>query len=309
MRGALLLCLACLPWPAFACKCAVSQSVCHATASSEVVFIGTVVSVEPSFLDPWSVAQKPALALLNQQSQSLRDELPGGVAQLKQSLQKVFPDLPDYYRNQLTAAKTSGDLVSLFYSILSQGRRARFKVKSTFRGEEDEDDTVDVWTSFDDCGVDFQAGETYLVFADDDEESGRIETDRCSRTRRLTDAGADLGYLLFYRDDDHAGRIEGFVTYDPYYQRDRDPMHDPETIASPAADVVVELSAKNGARYTTTDAGGRFLFDGLAGGTYKLSIFEKGYPATVRPLATPKEVDVTDKGCAGAVMVALPRQP
>jgi hypothetical protein len=309
VRGALFLCLVCLPCPLFACKCTVSQSVCHETASSEVVFIGTVESVEPAFLDPWSIAQRPSLLQLNQESQLLRDEQPGGVAQIKQTLQKLFPDLPDYYRGQLEAGKTSADLTSLFYAILAQGRRARFKVKSAFRGDEDEDETVDVWTSFDDCGIDFQTGETYLVYADDDEESGRIETDRCSRTRRLTDAGPDLAYLFFYRDNDDAGRLEGFVTSNPLYQRELDRMRDPESIGSPSPEAVVELLSKSGARYTTTDSGGRFLFDGLAEGAYKVSVFEKGYPGTVHKLAGPQEVDVTEKGCANTVLVAAPRQP
>jgi len=162
---------------------------------------------------------------------------------------------------------------------------------------------VDVWTSFDDCGIDFQVGETYLVFADDDEESGKIETDRCSRTRRLTDAGADLAYLFFYRDNDDAGRLEGFVTSDPLYQRDWDRTGDPQSIGSPSSEAVVELVSKNGARYTTTDAGGRFLFDGLAEGTYQVSVYAKGFPVTVKKLAGPREVDMAEKGCASVVLV------
>ena len=302
MRGALLLWLS-LAGPALACECTVERSVCHATASSEVVFIGTVESVDPAFLDPWSIAQRPALQMLNQNSQGLRDEQ-ASVGQLKESLQKLFPDLPANYRSQLQAGKTSNDLVSLFYSILSQGRRARFKVKSAFRGDEDEDEIVDVWTNFDDCGVDFQVGETYLVYADDDEESGKIETDRCSRTRRLTDAGADLAYLFFYRDNGDGGRLEGFVTSNALYQRDvEDRQRDPESIGSPAAGVVVELMSKSGARYTTSDSGGRFLFDGLAKGTYQVSVYEKGYPGTVHKLAGPQEVDMEEKGCANMVLV------
>jgi hypothetical protein len=329
MRGTLLFWLVCLPGLAFACNCTVEQSACHATAASEIVFIGTVESVEPAFLDPWSIAQRPALMLLNQQSQGLQDEQSAGVAQLKESLQKLFPDLPDYYREQLQAGKTPGALVSVFYSILSQGRRARFQVKQWFRHGEDEDDdkadkadkagkgekeekeekdekdekTIDVWTSFDDCGIDFQVGETYLVYADDDEESGKIETDRCTRTRRLTDAGADLSYLFFYRDNGAASRLEGFVTTNSLYRRDVDPMRDPESIGSPAPEKVVELVSKGGARYTTTDSGGRFLFDGLAKGTYQVSVYEKGFPGTVKRLAGPQEVDVDDKSCAGTVLV------
>ena len=317
MRGTLLCWLACLPGLAIACNCTVEQSACHATAASEVVFIGTVESVAPAFLDPWSAAQRPALTLLNQQSRLSHDEQPAGVDQLKQSLQKLFPDLPDNLRNQLQAGKTSGDLVSLFYSILSQGRRARFQVKQSFRGGDDDQDakggkdeksddtekTIDVWTTFDDCGIDFQVGETYLVYADDDEESGKIETDRCTRTRRLTDAGADLPYLFFYHENAAASRLEGFVTSNPLYQRDVDPMRDPESIASPAPEKVVELLSPGGARYTTTDSGGRFLFDGLAKGRYQVSVYEKGYPATVKKLAGPQRLEIEDKSCASTVLV------
>jgi hypothetical protein len=38
-------------------------------------------------------------------------------------------------------------------------------------------------TAFGDCGVDFQAGETYLVYADGDEGSGTFSTGSCTRTR------------------------------------------------------------------------------------------------------------------------------
>jgi len=296
MKAALLFALACAP--VWACQCTAAQSVCHATASSEVIFIGTVESVEPAFLDPWSLAQKPSLEALNEQSRT------AGVADLKQSIAKLFPDLPEYYRGELQAGKTVKDVSAVFYSLLSQGRRARLKVKSAFRGEEDEDDTVDVWTSFDDCGIDFQVGETYLVYADDDEESGKIETDRCTHTRRLTDAGADLPYLFFYRDNDEdSGRLEGFVTSNALYLREWDRSRDPETISAPAVDAAVELVSKSGARYSVTDAGGRFLFDGLAKGTYRVSVYEKGYPRTVKKLAGPQEVEMEEKGCASAVLV------
>ena len=147
------------------------------------------------------------------------------------------------------------------------------------------------------------------MYAEDEEEAGRIVTDRCTRTRRLTDAGADLAYLFFYRDNQDAGRLEGFVTTNPTWQRDFDRAHDPEKIAAPSPDAVVELLSKDRARYTTADSGGRFLFDGLAAGTYRVSVYEKGFPASVRKLAGPQEVDVAAKGCATAVLVAAPKQP
>jgi len=74
-------------------------------------------------------------------------------------------------------AKSHADLVKAFYTILGSGRRVRFTVKTAYRGDEDEDDTLDVWTPFGDCGYDFQTGETYLVYADGAEETGEVSTD------------------------------------------------------------------------------------------------------------------------------------
>ena len=43
-----------LPVSLMACKCLVSYPVCNEVATSNLVFIGTVESIEPAFLDPWN---------------------------------------------------------------------------------------------------------------------------------------------------------------------------------------------------------------------------------------------------------------
>ena len=53
--GTLLALGALLASPAMACKCLASYPVCNEAAQSNVVFIGTVESIEPGFLDPWIV--------------------------------------------------------------------------------------------------------------------------------------------------------------------------------------------------------------------------------------------------------------
>jgi len=132
-------------------------------------------------------------------------------------------------------------------------------VKTTFRGEAPEE----VWTDSGDCGYDFQVGETYLVYADEDEETDRINTSVCYRNRRLSDAGDDLAYLFFYKNGgDESARLEGFVTSDEFYQRDLDKAHDPEKVKLPAAGVILELNSGQGRRYAESDRDGRFVFDG-----------------------------------------------
>jgi hypothetical protein len=218
-------------------------------------------------------------------------------------------DLPDYYKRRLAAAQTSDDIARLFYSVVAQGRRVRFKVKTTFRGEKEKEDSGDqesleVWTDSGDCGYDFQVGETYLVYADEDEESGRINTSVCYRNRRLSDAGDDLAYLYFFQNGgDESARLEGFVTSDELYQRDLDSAHDPEKVRLPAPGVVLELDSGQSRRYTQSDRDGRFVFDGLAGGEYSVSVFDAGYPELVKLLTGPARVQVEKKGCASQMLL------
>jgi hypothetical protein len=304
MRRALVVSLLLIPTPLPACQCLLTLSACNEAALADRVFIGTVESVEPSFLNRWNPA-KSSFPLLSEPTASL--------ASLKDAYAKAFPDLPEYYKSRLAAAKTSDDMARLFYSIIAQGRRVRFKVKTTFRGEKekedsDDEESLEVWTDSGDCGYDFQEGETYLVYADEDEETDRINTSVCYRNRRLSDAGDDLAYLFFYQNGgDQAARLEGFVTSDELYQRDLDRAHDPEKVKLPAAGVILELNSGQGRRYTESDRDGRFVFDGLAGGEYSISVYDAGYPEQVRLLAGPARVQVEKKGCASQILLVPKR--
>ncbi len=61
-------------------------------------------------------------------------------------------------------------------------------------------DFLDVFTTAGDCGYDFQIGETYLVYANDEEGADYFFTSTCMRTKRISDAGDDLAYLYFYKN-------------------------------------------------------------------------------------------------------------
>ena len=286
MRRALLVAWLAIPTARPACQCLLTLSACHEVALADRVFIGTVESVEPSFLNRWNPSKSSSLPL--------RQQLAG-------------MDLPEYYKQRLAAAKTSDDVARLFYAVIAQGRRVRFKVKTTYRGEKEESE--EVWTDSGDCGYDFQVGETYLVYADEDEESGRINTSVCYRNRRLSDAGDDLAYLYFFQNGgDESARLEGFVTADEFYQRDLDRAHDPEKVKLPMPGVILELNSGQSRRYAQSDRDGRFVFDGLAGGEYSVSVFDAGYPEVVKLLAGPGRVQVEKKGCASE-MLLVPNLP
>jgi hypothetical protein len=161
-----------------------------------------------------------------------------------------------------------------------------------------------VWTPSFDCGVEFQIGETYLVYASMDEDTDTVETDTCMGTRRLSDAGADLPYLSFLKDDPkESGRLDGFVTSDSAIHANP-PQSD--TIPSPVAGVLIELKSDDATRYTTSGKDGRFVFDGLADDGYKLTGYTAEYPDPQHVVAGPDELKVKPKACTRHVLLARP---
>jgi len=391
-----------LPRPARACECMVSLSTCHEVGASDLVFIGTVELIEPMFLNRWNPTNPASIRSLNDAFTGARERpSAAALARLKDAYLKTFPELAADQKSQVQAAKTVSDVTSLFYSSLARGMRVRFRVKTVFKHQDDDDspkdtagrdkdkgakdddrkkdvgknssvktaakgtkddddddrkknvkkgvktvgkatkdddddrkkgpgkndsvktagagndkdkdekgaeDFFEVETAFGDCGYDFQQGETYLVYANSDEDSDVLSTSSCSRTRRLSDAGEDLTYLLVYKDrPEESARLEGFTTTDEYYQLGFDQMHDPETTKAPVAGVIVELQSDRLTRYAESDRNGRFVFDGLRGGDYKVSAFARGYPVDMQLLAGPERFHIEQKGCARQVLL-LPKK-
>jgi hypothetical protein len=306
-----------IPAPALACKCLVAYPACPEAASSDVIFIGTVESVETGFMDRWHSARSSADALQADEVVRLQKEgSADSLAKLKEIYLKMFPDLPAPDKTELLAAATHRELQSIFDAIVSRGKRTHFKVRTMFKNSTDDDkdadakdddetkvESMDVWTDYGDCGFDFQKGETYLVYASEDEETQQLGTSICYRTKRLTEAGTDLAYLFFLKNGgDASTRMEGFVTSNPNQDRSRVP----NGIEAPVADVVVGLKGGEDERYTRADRDGRFVFDGLSAGDYELSVFSKGFPLDARLLTDPKTVHVEAKSCASAVLGVPP---
>ena len=314
----MLLLLALMPAQALACKCLASYPVCREVASADVVFIGTVESVEPAFLDPWHWRDASSSIPVDEIEQLRRDESAGGAARLKAIYLKMLGEVSDDEKHELEVAVTHRQVEAAFNSISSGGRRARLRVRTMFREEDDDgkkddkkdDDKKDdvekeliVWTGQGDCGIDFQAGETYLVYAGNDEETGKLETSICYRTKRLTDAGGDLAYLHFFEDGGRmSSRLEGFVTSERKQER---PTRI-DAVEAPAGGLVVGLTWEGGTRYTRSGTDGRFVFDGLAKGAYQVSVYDAAFPRVMKALAGPEKVDVGEKGCAAAFLV-VPR--
>src|SRR5262249_40454290 len=224
-----VLLLAAVPALDAACTCQMALNACRETASVTTVFIGSVESIEPNFLSRWNLERRADLVRLNEEYARVRAQpTVAGIAKLKESYSRIFPNLPADRKRKLESARTTRDLAGLFYGILGQGKMIRLRVRTLFKHTRedgaDEDDTpqhIEVWTPFGNCGYDFQPGETYLVYADEDEETDLLSTGVCTRTRRLSDAGEDLAYLYFLKEQpEKSARIEGFATTNELYQQD-----------------------------------------------------------------------------------------
>jgi hypothetical protein len=340
------------PWIAEACKCEIALSPCNEARTTDLVFIGTVESIEPNFLNRWNVSQRTSMGALNNAfTDALQNPSAASLAKLKDVYLKMFPDLPADQKRQFQTAATPNDLSRIFFSTLDHGERVRFKVKTVFKHEEDDDtptpaikpkvsgpagakpknspkknaavkgkaekdddedqpakqvekkelETIVVETAFGDCGVDFQAGETYLVYADGDEGSGTFSTGSCTRTRRLSDAGQDLAYLTFYQENPKdVAQLEGFVTHNAHGSLDL--QHYRQAIDLPVEGVVVKLESEKLTRYAESDAGGRFVFDGLREGGYRTYIYSSDYPLDVHLLAGPKDLHIAMQSCGTQIL-------
>jgi hypothetical protein len=164
------------------------------------------------------------------------------------------------------------------------------------------DDILEIESPFGDCGVDFEEGETYLVYATSDEDTDELSTTSCSRTRRLSDAGDDLAYLFFYKNfPEESARVEGAVTAPPPSPPNNAPARDFPRVPVPGA--VIQLQFPNGIRYAESGPDGQFVFDGLRGGEYTLSAFAHGYPLETDLLAGPQTFRLNAKGCARQVLL------
>jgi hypothetical protein len=184
----------------------------------------------------------------------------------------------------------------MWSAIMEQGKMARFRVREVFSGPKLE--TVDVWTDFI-CGVGFQEGESYLVYASRGNEN-RLEARGCSWTERISDAGDDLAYLHFIQYEGNAARIFGFATTS---QLDLDRAQLWDGVTSPLDGLLVQVHSQSGLRYAYTDRRGRCVFDGLEEGNYKLTVFHRDYPENTTVLAGPREVHVNPRGRVSELFV------
>ena len=309
------------PSLASACACDAATSACREVAGHSLVFVGTVESIKPRFLDHWNSARRPSLTeIIDSDNRFLADGSRQNFEALKKEFREKLSDLPPAMLSALAAAQTHDQVLRIFEDMLRRGRVVRLHVDTLFnRGRDDDDDkaadtndndddlprSLDVATPFGDCGYNFQRGETYLVYALHDEDTPIPETDSCTATKRLSDAGTDLPYLyLLKKNRAAAGHLEGVTTYDPH--RALNPLQEPDVPSLPAAGLIVGVASGDQQRYAISDSLGKFVFDGLPPGDYNISAWAPGYPDSIKLLAGPTRFHVEPQSCLNQVLL-IPR--
>lgn len=289
-----------------ACPCVIQFGVCDEARQSDAVFIGTVESVAPAFLDPYARAQAMASLPAQETARLQTESSPEAFARLKQIYLDMFAGIPDFARAQIAAAKTRQDLQNAFESAQSEGRVARFHIRTRYKYDDDAPESVDIWTGSGDCGIDFQVGETYLVYAIEDEDSGKLETSACMRTRQLSEENGDLGFLYFLENSPkESTRLEGFVS--SAFADQNLPRYE-NSVTMPAPGAILELDSGATRRYTRSDSAGRFAFDGLKAGDYRISLLAPGFPQSPRTAIMTRTFHADAASCARQILV-LPNHP
>lgn len=281
-----------------ACPCVLHYGVCDEAKNSDVVFIGTAETVAPRFLDPYArngASAPPEITTLQ------HDPSPEALTKLKDIYLKMFAGLPDNLLKLISISESQAQLQSAVEDLQSEGRVAHFRVGTVFKSDDDAPKSLDVWTSSGECGIDFQVGETYLVYAIQDEDSGKLETGSCMRTRRLSEEKGDLAFLYFLKNDSVAStRLEGFVSTN--FADQSVPRYE-DSISAPASGATVELDEAGNRRYAQSDAEGRFFFDGLKAGDYKLSLIAPGFPLSPRTVISTRAVHAEQNSCPRQILV------
>jgi hypothetical protein len=143
-----------------ACPCQKQLSVCNEVAAEgSVVFIGEVESISPKALGYWNPSRRAVWGALNESYDRVAENpSPQAVLEWKAAIRRLFPDLPERLKQELTEASTHAALLKVFNEVMGGGTEVRFRVETVYRGDDDDDDddgptakkSFSVWTPFGD---------------------------------------------------------------------------------------------------------------------------------------------------------------
>jgi hypothetical protein len=159
----------------------------------------------------------------------------------------------------------------------------RFSVEEAFRGVEGSEVVLEL----DHCGHSFTEGERYLVYAHLNRNNNKLDVRAgSSRTRPLSEAGADLEYIRGLSSAEPGSRIFGKVAQ--YTLNIKENGFDIDPLES----IKVTIDGNNQHQEAVTNKEGIYQFTGLAAGDYRIRV---GLPAHLS--ADRQTITLTGRGC------------
>jgi hypothetical protein len=169
-----------------------------------------------------------------------------------------------------------------------------FEVEVSYRGWGAKTAEVATGWGGGDCGYDFREGVRYLVYAYPQQETGKLYTGICQRTRPLTEASEDLEYLNKKDDPPHGAGIEGTI-------EELDSKSRIEVVGF-LEGIPVLISGPSGRQTIVSQKDGRFRLWGLSPGSYRVTpVLPKSF------LPDEQTVKLEGNSCAELRFLATPR--
>jgi len=175
------------------------------------------------------------------------------------------------------------------FASMFRTKTVRLAVNESFRGSEEKTVEIETGRGGGDCGFAFENGQSYLVYAYRNKETGKLGTGICTRTQLLSSAGEDLEYFRGLKDAKAGGMVYGKVT--KYLARKSDDEYKPNP---PLQNIL--LTFTGGSQYSaTTDEKGEYRLSGLPAGEYSLRL---KVPEGMWGFEKEQKIKIPDKGCA-----------
>lgn len=193
----------------------------------------------------------------------------------------------------------SGEVIDVKLNVRGAGSKERFdrirlQVDEVWKGNPGR--IAEIWEEASGYDLRIFKGQTLLVYANRDAQ-GRITGGRCGRGGSLSSSGDDLAYLYFVKQHpERSSRLFGFITID-----EADLKAIPRNWSAPphpAWDFTLRLKGRNETRYLMGGGHGTFVFDGLTGGEYTLTIYGPGYLLHKRVVKDGIKVLIPSRGFA-----------
>ncbi len=176
-------------------------------------------------------------------------------------------------------------------------RHVRFAVSERFVGAKENFVEVTTGMGGGDCGLDFERGRGYLVYAYRNQTTRELYTGVCTRTAYLENAAEDIAYLRSLAGNAPPARLYGIVT-----SSTRD-LYMGRKATEPVVGVPIQLRSNGRDWKTTTDTEGAYDFPALPPGKFSMSADLPRHLGGGEPRA----VSLHDHGCSEQILIATER--